>query len=214
MWGTWLFVFLNHGSPSFDGANYIYSNDALELKSKSSSLEPLPEERISPITLKNKCENGIVIEWQDDLPSEEKVAVINDVCSIAVNNFGKFLKTKKIISPQKLNLKFSLSLLNRGYNKRQMNDPERFSECNLPKDSNGKPYKKYGYYHFETNHIFVINEVFEDKKPNVFFKMLLAHELFHALTHQNNLFEKMPYPEYDSNEIMAREFTSFLGFGQ
>jgi len=118
MWSTWLFVFLGSVSVPNPDAEIINKSSAVEFSTSNSILEPLPEERIDPIILKNKCANGVVIEWQDELPSDDKVAIINEVCNIAVNNFSKFLKTKKIITPKDLNLKFSLSLLNRGDKKR------------------------------------------------------------------------------------------------
>ncbi len=125
-----------------------------------------------------------------------------------------FIKNKKIEVPKKINLKFSISLLNKGNKSRQLNDLERFAKGYNPKNSNGDPITKYGYYHFETNHIFIFNEIMNGKMPNKMFKTVLAHEIFHALTHQNNLIEKMPHPIYESDERMAREFTLFLGLGE
>lgn len=201
MWSAWFFF--------FNALTGVAAEDAAK-----ASLMPLPSEKIEQVQLAKKCQEVSIIEWQDDKPTESKIKIINEVCNLAVEKFPIFLKNKKIIVPKKLNLNISISLLNRGDSYRQLNDPVRFASLNLPKHEDGRPYTIFGYYHFNVKHIFILNEVLENNKPNKLFKMLLAHEIFHALTHQNNLIQKFPYPEYEVDEEFARQFTSFLGLGQ
>lgn len=201
MWSAWFFFF------NVAALNQVQETDKY-------SFMPLPHERIQDISLAKKCNKVNIVEWQDDSPSEDKIKILNEVCNLAVEKFPIFLKTKKISVPNNLNLEISISLLNRGFASRQLNDSKRFADLDLPKHSDGTPHTIYGYYHFNTKYLFAINEVLNNKKPNRFFKMILAHEIFHALTHQNNLIQQMPYPEYDSDESYARDFTSFLGLGQ
>jgi hypothetical protein len=203
MWSAWFFFF---------NALTVTSSPLTEVE--RASLMPLPSEKIQEIKLAKKCENVSIIEWQDGPPTEDKIKIINEICNLAVKNFPIFLKKKKINITNKLNLKVSISFLNKGFGSRQLNDSKRFVSLNLPKHEDGTPHVIYGYYHFGNSHIFALNDFISNNKPNTLFKMILAHEIFHALTHQNNLIEKFPDPIYESDEDFAREFTSFLGLGQ
>lgn len=185
MWNVWLFFF-----------SLMY-------------IEPLSFERIEPIQLSNSCSSVYIIESNGLTLSTDNVKVIDQTCQLSVESFNRFLKTKNIYT-QIPKISAVISFIPDGPGLRQLNDPFRFITGLIPVDKNGNIIKKYGYYHFNTKHIFLTNSISSLK----FFKMLLAHELFHAMSFQTKIIKNFPKPYYDFDEKFAREFTDYLGLGQ
>jgi hypothetical protein len=186
---------------------------AAEPSAEPSALLPFPHERVEPVALGGACRNLAIVEAQGGMPSRPKREIMSAVCNLVVLRFRPFLKSRKVRVPAKLELSATLSLLDPGTEKRQLNDPARFANLKLEKPD-GSPITKYGYYHFDTRHIFLLNDVGGARGVKPFFLRVFAHEVFHALTHQNDILDSLPHPSFDTDERLAREFTVSLGLGE
>jgi hypothetical protein len=184
MWNTWFFFFLlfNPEPPA---------TSILDL--------------INPIPLEGSCKGSAIIEWQGD-SKKESIQIVNETCNNAVLNFKKFLDYKKISYDENLNLSVNISVLDSGFKNKALNDPKRFTNGIVPRDSEGYVLIAHGYYSLKLKQIFIFNKIFINNKSNKFFKNALSHEVFHALIHQNNI--KLPS---EQEEVLAIQFSKFLG---
>lgn len=175
------------------------------------SIEPLPFEKLNAsIHLSEKCSSVELDEWQN-IPSDRlqtAISHINAVCNYSINNVQSFLKSKNIDSLN-ISIKAKLSLLNyTGY--RSLNDRYRFYFGNKVYQ-NGIQLNQIGQYHYSSKRIFIDNQLFFDSTSfNSQFSAVFSHEIFHAVTKQNNLLKEMPEPHREYDELYASEFEKYI----
>jgi hypothetical protein len=202
------------------GLIVIFSSSAIA-GSYSKSMLPTASERLDdPISLVGVCEGVEVIEWRATAGykkqtglSEDKIKIVKNVCKLAVNKFPEFAKkrgykltnsdkfeTKVCVMPAKMELD--------GDSPRNLNDINyRFSER-----SDKDPL--WGYYHRYKNYVFVRNDVkLDNGKTNHHFKTVFAHELFHAMSYRYGMYNKHPGNRDRVDEVMAQQFTVYIGLG-
>lgn len=175
-------------------------------------IEPLPHEKISPtITLSGKCSNVIIDEWQEMPKHKIKIAIdhIDYLCNYSMNNIRGFLNSKEI-NYDKIALNTKISLLKyKGF--RSLNDRNRFTFGNKVFSEKGVQLDQLGQYHYSTKRIFVDNQLyFDNVNFNSQFCSVMSHEIFHAVTKQNNLLDQMPEPHKKYDEIYAVQFEKFV----
>lgn len=186
-------------------------NSAIIAFSLLTSIEPLPFEKLNtPIHLSEKCSSVELDEWQNIPYNKLKASIshIDSVCNYSVNNVADFLKSKNIdITNVAINVK--LSLLNyTGY--RSLNDRYRFYFGNKVYN-NGIQLNQIGQYHYSSKRIFIDNQLFFDETSfNSQFSVVFSHEIFHAITKQNNLIKQLPEPNREYDELYALEFEKYI----
>lgn len=165
-------------------------------------MPPFESEKLdSPINL--NC--GLVIyEWRGG-NKENDSSTINKYCSLALENFGPFIKKHKNINiePQ---LTFSLSLIPDTKRYRGLNDLKyRFFDRQ-------QQVEVWGYTSYNNKYIFITSET---SIPE--FKKVFVHEVFHAISMSSGVFDSHPgdkYEKYKVDEKLARKFTKELGLGE
>lgn len=177
-----------------------------------SQIEPLPFEKLNkPILLSGKCSNIIIDEWQNFPKTKLNDAInhINFICNYSVSNVKNFLKSKNL-EAQDIALKAKLSLLKYdGF--RSLNDRSRFYFGNKVFDAKGIQLNQIGQYHYSSKRIFIDNQLYYDYNNfNSQFCSVFSHEIFHAVTKQNNLIEQMPEPHKTYDELYAVEFEKYI----
>ena len=80
-------------------------------------------------------------------------------------------------------------------------------------DDDGNVIPIWGYHQRKIASIFMRNDVLDGGAPNQMFKMVFAHELFHAMSYQYGVLDQYDGDKTAADEKMARKFTISLGLG-
>lgn len=202
--------------------NFQNSHEYIDPKSAIAHVAALPQEKLLwEIFLQGSCKNVSIVEWRYENYNpaissryEEAYEIINNVCQTVWENFIPFMSNyshyKILGNIDQVNPKISLIPVND--KARNLNDNQyRFSRRNISGEL-------WGYHHQKTNYVFVRNMIFSPNgNLDKYFKLYLAHELFHSLSyslgiynqHKGNIDEIVA-----TEELMADEFTVYLGFGK
>lgn len=174
-------------------------------------MSPLVSERLdNPIYLNNYCNNVSIIEWRGTESTKESIDNIRKICNLAVSKFEVFIKNQKgyEIRGKIVDFETNLCLMPLNSFPRNLNDMKyRFAE------RPGK-FAVWGYFHRSPNNIYIRNDVILNGKNNRNFEVVLAHELFHALSYKYKIYEQHPGNKDQVEEFMAQKFTLFLGLGK
>lgn len=163
-------------------------------------MQPLDNEKLeTPINL--KC--GMTIyEWRG---GTKDISILNKYCSLALENFGTFIKKHKGIDIEP-SLNFSMSLIPDTKKYRDLNDMRyRFIDRQ-------QQVEVWGYTSYSNRYVFLISNI-----DLAEFKTVLVHEVFHAISMSSNVFDSHPgdkYEKYKADEKLARKFTRELGLGE
>lgn len=183
--------------------------------------EMLPE----PIRLKDSCKEVKVVEWKPTpgyerftSPSKKSIRILNQVCNLAVSKFRSFVTKRGYhLSNKALTLKQSVSILpadldRSGSEYRNLNDIEfRFFNRSKEFDENGKAYAIWGYFQRHESFIYVRNDVLDDNGDrNKEFEKVFAHELFHAMSYTNGVYQQHKGNQDSQEEYLAMRFSNSL----
>jgi len=184
------------------------------------SMEPTQEERLNnPQALSGPCSHVSIIEWRSTRGkagseiNKKNIAILKKTCKLVVNNFESFIKQKRFYKfkgdVSKFNVEICLMPLNS--KSRNLNDLKgRFLKraVQVP---------VWGYYQYSSNNIYIRNDVMINKRVNKTFVKVFAHELFHAMSSQFEIYDQHSLdPKLASKleEKMARDFTEFIKLGR
>jgi hypothetical protein len=164
-------------------------------------MQPFSEERLShPVQL--RC--GVTIyEWRGIGINRGHA---NKLCSLAVDNFVPYLKTKHLKPVHDNPFRWSMALIPDGRCYRCMNDVKwRFIN---------RPIRVYvtGYTSFTQRWLFMLGNT--NRRD---FDVTMVHELFHAMSYYYGVLDQHPGSEYEQiarDERLAVGFTLWLGLGR
>lgn len=174
------------------------------------------EELKSPINLTD-CMGVKIIEWRP-LPSSSSKAieVINKTCAMAVAKFHEFLikENRDISSKEKFIWNVIIIPFDNGY--RNMNDNDfRFFIREKIYRNDGTILLIPGYTQHQLKDIFIVNEIINsDGTVNNRFVTIFAHEMFHALSWHNGVYQSHLGDKSQKDELLAVKFTQYLNLGK
>jgi hypothetical protein len=191
---------------------------------------PRPDELLkAPIHLKS-CPVTIV-EWRASSgkqytytgPSKKGVKIFDAACKKAVEAYPKFLKHEGLLTKRNANVVFKekvalmpweISL--DGTDPRNLNDiADRFKNRTAFYNSQGQFLSIQGYSDRNDNFIYMRHDIlWPDGSKNEMTEIIFAHELFHAMNDQYEVFQKLADNDEDrvaKDEVLARKFTKFIG---
>lgn len=176
-------------------------------------MKPLPQELLSqPIKLTGACSKVKIIEWRGSKINKSSKKIINDTCNMAVKGFKPFIKKQPGYHMRGDMAKFDtdLCLLPLNSDPRNMNDTDyRFYYRSLKVDL-------WGYFQRAADNIYIRSDVLTEGYENESFSMVLAHELFHAMSYQYKIYHQHNGDKSqveETEELMADQFTEYLGLG-
>lgn len=169
-------------------------------------MHPLKSEMLkTPITLSH-CKNVQIIEWEKTFDIKY-VDIIDNTCKLVIDNFDIFIKTENIKYYSIPKFSWNICLLPIDDQYRNMNDIFfRFKDRDKRILSDGSVVQIPGYTAHQLHDIFIYNQI-NDKK----FVIVLAHELFHALSWHNGIYKSHNGNKNKADEILAIRFTKYLG---
>jgi hypothetical protein len=213
----------------------IYKAQAQEKVSGHES--PLPSELLpEPVVFEN-CSGIKIIEWRASKNkknteiNKKSVYFINIICKTSFANFEPFLKSKGInYSKKDLNIVQNISILpwdpfgegswdgetgdGDGDDYRNLQDYTYRFKNRTKFYKNGRITELLGYTDRNHNAVYVMNDVLnKDLKYNPKFAEVFAHELFHAMSNMNGVYDnlgKTTVERQNKDEELAHEFTKFL----
>jgi len=174
---------------------------------------PLSSEKLTqPIKLTGHCSGVEIVEWRVSGPNsemtKENIEMLNIICQYSLFKFPEFIKNKGFKMTNSEVFKTNISLIPVGTEKRSLNDSEfRFSNRSLLLDNNGNKTIIFGYFQRAVNHIYVRNDVADN------YKVVFAHEIFHAASTYYGVYYQQGPRKADSEEFLAQEFTEYIGLG-
>lgn len=183
-------------------------------------MTPLPEEKLpKPIYLQEECRLVAIREWRinkSDQTGPERYALgeIDKICQEVVVRFPDFIKYRNLKMEKSYEDFFvSLSLIPDDSKSRDLNDLEgRFNGRSSEYDEKGKPLPILGYHQRDADYIYLYNEVLEDGHVNLQFRVVLAHEFYHAMSWQYGIYQQYQGNKDLQEEKMAKQFTDWLGY--
>jgi len=189
-------------------------------------IKPLPSELLAPqVKLNNHCDKVTIVEWRGTsntlpltTPSKKAIKVIDDICNLALSKFPEFARKKNLKPDMSVTFKAKVALMpasiyNEGLNYRNLNDIKyRFA------NRDRQEVKYIWGLGAESGYLYVRNDVLSNKNTaNRRFEIIFAHELFHMISFQYNIFDKhsdIEEEKYKINEKLALEFTEHLKLGK
>ncbi len=190
---------------------------------------PLEEEKLSkPLFLTGSCRQVKVVEWRPAKGWEQSTGyspvaldVLNDICQTVLAKFPVFVIKKgyqintDFVFTQNISLIPGTRKYN-GFGYRNLNDVKyRFLNRSKEYDEFGEVYPIWGYFHRDASYIYIRNDVLnEDMTVNLKFKTVFAHELFHALSYQYDIYNQHRGNKDQVDEELSQKFTEYLGLGR
>ena len=173
-------------------------------------MQPLPGELLEePIAL-DGCPQFLIIEWrptpgleESTGPSPKSIKVLAETCRLAVKAFPDFIGTRNLeITPRRDEAPITICVMpagdaHGGAGVRNLND--RKYRFHRREDSDDL----WGYVSYKPLQVYIRNDVLEvSGEVNKDFKVVFAHEIFHALN-----WARGTYRDPRSDEMLARAFT-------
>lgn len=188
---------------------------------------PLAEELLpEPIPLEG-CPGVRVVEWQGTpglvettAASPRAIAVLTASCRLVLARFPAFAREQglPLVSGDVLSVSVSLLPAGAGIGEayRGLNDlAYRFAHHGSRWNEDGSPVYVHGYFEHAPRHVYLRNDVLrEDGSARPFFVVVLAHELYHALSNAHGFALRYAPDRHGDDEAMARRFTRWLGLGE
>jgi hypothetical protein len=201
---------LNQSRPAIVDTRPVVTATYADYKENKGEMKPLPQELLKkPIRLSGVCSKVQIIEWRGSKISKESTKSIDKTCNIAVKGFKPFIKEQRGYQIHGEVSKFdtNLCLLPLNSDPRNMNDIDyRFYYRSLKIDL-------WGYFQRAADNIYIRSDILTEGQDNGNFDMTLAHELFHAMSYQYNIFHQHDGDKDAIEEDMADQFTEYLGLG-
>lgn len=195
------------------------------MTARANMLPTASEKLANPLTMTD-CPRVIIVEWRASKGYENRtkyskkaLTALNDTCKKVLDQFPKFVKSKKL-KFSTVNGKFShkVSIIPgqkqfQGSEPRNLNDlTGRFKNRYSEYDADGNPYPIFGYTSFVLKHTFLRNDLLtanEDVDSKV--QSIWAHELYHALSYHFKVYENLGDDAAQEDEKLADKFTDFIG---
>lgn len=191
-------------------------------------MAPLDDELLSPaLTLKKDCAGVAIREWRPSVnkdntqPSRRAAKMMSEVCNLAVDHFDKYVREKGYTPRSLAKFRFNISLIpfdayDDGTQYRNLNDISyRFAKRFRTIDQDGNPSHILGYTsRAGDDYVYLRNDPLTPNwKENPRFKVVFAHELYHAMSFRYGVWDQMG-GDSNQEEEMAYGFTESLGLGR
>ena len=192
------------------------------LAGEKGPMTPLSEEKLSsPIALSQECAGVTIVEWRvDGSPqtplNSQAVQEIDRLCRLAVLRFPEFVKRQGYqFLHSGENFFQNISIIPADSYHRNLNDLEsRFAGRTAEYDQDGHALPILGYHQRDAYYVYIFNEISLKDGINPQFKTVAAHEIFHALSSQFEIYIQHSGNKDEQEEKMARKFTMWLGLGE
>lgn len=182
-------------------------------------MHSLENEKLKNSIALTNCDGVRIIEWRT-LPSissaKQSIDIIDRTCVLAVSKFHAFLQKEGIDNVSKEKFTWNIVIIPYDSEYRSLNDNlNRFQTREKYYRSDGSSLLIPGYTQHQLKDIFVVNEILKsDGSANDRFITIFAHEMFHALSYHNGIYQHHSGDKGQKDERLAIKFTMWLGLGK
>lgn len=193
----------------------IFIANAVWAQSYSKQMTPIASEKLkNPIALSEVCSSVKIVEWRDSNHKATKltdgnIKALKRYCKEAMETFPKFVKERGYKLRKGGKLKLSVCMMPVDSDPRNLNDIDyRFSARTKTYDEDGNVQRIWGYFHRNASHIYLRNTAAN------YHRVVFMHELFHAASYHYGVYDQHSGDKDKKDEVMARDFTAYLGYGR